>query len=105
MYRFILTFLVLIFSFESSATDAIYCNEGQVDYIQSQQGEVVVNISGVGWMKLGAYGDPALPIRVSMALSAQASGKNLRVAYPLGSGVVCGVDNWSVSPVKVKITK
>jgi hypothetical protein len=105
MYRRILACFILILSFESSATDAIYCTEGQVDYIQSQQGEVVAKISGVGWMKLGAYGDAALPVRVSMALSAQASGKTLTVAYPLGSGVVCGVDNWSVSPVKVKITK
>lgn len=88
------------------ANDAIYCSAGKVMDIQSQTGNVVVNISGgVGWKHLGSYSDPALPSRMSIALAAQASDKNVMLAFPLNSGVVCTEPNWNVAPYKVRISK
>ena len=86
------------------ATDAIYCNPGKVLNIQSQTGNVVIQVSGLGWQQLGLYSDPIMNSRLSIALAAQASGKDLMLAFPLGSNVVCTNENWSVSPYKVRIT-
>lgn len=100
-------FLMLLFvSLRVHSNDAIYCNPGKVIDIQSQTGNIVINISeGVGWKQLGKYSDPALPSRLSMVLAAQASDKNIMLAFSLNSGVVCTEANWNVSPYKVRIFK
>jgi len=98
--------LALIAPLYTHADDAIYCPAGKVLEIQSQPDNVIVKISnGVGWKQLGEYSETALPSRMSIVLTAQASDKNVMLAFPLDSGVVCSESSWNVSPYKVRISK
>lgn len=85
------------------AADSIYCTEGLVKEIQSQDYNVLVLVDGLGWKQLGTYEEKYLPTRLSLALSAHASGKKLMLAFPVDSGVDCPSHEWGTSPVKVRI--
>ncbi|CCN36186.1 exported hypothetical protein [Vibrio nigripulchritudo SO65] len=104
MLKKILATSIFLVSINAWASDGIYCNAGTVKDIQSEQTNVVINISGLGWHQLGRYEELSFQSRLSMALSAQASGKKLVLVFPLESGVDCNQHNWNVSPLKVRIS-
>ncbi|WP_104403321.1 hypothetical protein [Vibrio penaeicida] len=104
MAKKFISFLFLLSPFSVLASDGIYCNAGTVQDIQSERTNVIVNISGLGWHQLGKYDELSFQSRLSMALSAQASGKKLTLVFPLESGIECNKHNWTVSPLKVRIS-
>ncbi|MEI8594386.1 hypothetical protein [Photobacterium sp. Hal280] len=85
------------------ADDTISCPYTKVLEIQSQVTNVLIHLEGQGWKQLGTYQEYALNSRLSLALSAHASGKQIMLAFSSDSGVECDKTEYFTSPIKVRI--
>jgi len=82
-----LGFTLMALSFPSHAW--VNCPESTVKYVQPDTDRVYVQLEGQNWQSLGLYSQPGTSEKMSVALTAMASGKMVILRFPDGHDASC----------------
>ncbi|MFL0803837.1 MAG: hypothetical protein K6L81_08965 [Agarilytica sp.] len=81
------------------------CPKAKVKHIQPDVGWVYIQLEGQDWQRLGDYDEKSLSSKVSIALSAFASGKEVMLRFPDGHNSECTSFNNTVNAWAIRISE
>jgi hypothetical protein len=81
----------------------IECPAEKIKYIQPEKDIIFIKLVGQQWQRLGSYDDKSINAKLSVALSAHATGKKVILRFPDGHDPNCGIFNSSVGSLMIRI--
>ncbi len=102
MYKGVL--LVIFLCFSSTVKASVDCPKARVESIQPDIDFVYIRLEGQDWQRLGSYSQPSTSSKLSVALAAQASGKEVLIRFPDGHNAKCNSFNNKVDALMIRLT-
>ena len=101
MKKIYLSLLTLLMSMNVHET--VSCPAAKVEHIQPDADLVFIKLEGQDWQKLGGYEEPSINAKLSVALAAFATEKEVVLRFPAGHDSECSEFNKTTSSIMIRI--